>query len=52
MWDANSPAAGKVSVYDSPIYIADAALHLKTTQPDLGIDNIYELDEDQFNAAV
>ncbi len=52
VWDANSPAAGKVSVYDSPIYIADAALHLKTTQPDLGIDNIYELDEDQFNAAV
>ena len=52
VWDASSPAAGKVSVYDSPIYIADAALHLKTTQPDLGIDNIYELDEDQFNAAV
>ena len=52
VWDASSPAAGKISVYDSPIYIADAALHLKTTQPDLGIDNIYELDEDQFNAAV
>jgi putative spermidine/putrescine transport system substrate-binding protein len=52
VWDASSPAAGKVSVYDSPIYIADAALHLKATQPDLGIDNIYELDEDQFNAAV
>ena len=52
VWDADSPAAGKISVYDSPIYIADAALHLKTTQPDLGIDNIYELDEDQFNAAV
>ncbi|MSO95127.1 MAG: spermidine/putrescine ABC transporter substrate-binding protein [Thermoleophilia bacterium] len=52
VWNADSPAAGKISVYDSPIYIADAALHLKTTQPDLGIDNIYELDEDQFNAAV
>jgi putative spermidine/putrescine transport system substrate-binding protein len=52
VWDADSPAAGKISVYDSPIYIADAALHLKTTQPDLGIENIYELDEDQFNAAV
>jgi putative spermidine/putrescine transport system substrate-binding protein len=25
---------------------------LKATQPDLGIDNVYELDEDQFNAAV
>lgn len=52
VWDANSPAAGKVSVYDSPIYIADAALHLKTTQPDLKIDNIYELDQTQFDAAV
>src|SRR6478735_4613129 len=52
VWDANSPAAGKISVYDSPIYIADAALHLKTTQPDLKIDNIYELDQTQFDAAV
>ncbi len=51
-WDADSPAAGKISVYDSPIYIADAALHLKTTQPDLEIDNIYELDQTQFDAAV
>ena len=39
-------------MYDSPIYIADAALHLKTTQPDLKIDNIYELDQTQFDAAV
>ena len=52
VWDANSPAAGKISVYDSPIYIADAALHLKATQPDLKIDNIYELDQTQFDAAV
>jgi putative spermidine/putrescine transport system substrate-binding protein len=43
---------GKVTAYDSPIYIADAALYLKETQPDLGIDNPYELDEEQFNAAV
>ena len=43
---------GKVTAYDSPIYIADAALYLKATQPDLGIDNVYELDDDQFNAAV
>ena len=38
--------------YDNPIYIADAALYLKTTQPDLGITNPYELDEEQFDAAV
>ena len=43
---------GQLSVYDDPIYIADAALYLKEHQPDLGIDNPYELDEDQFNAAV
>jgi putative spermidine/putrescine transport system substrate-binding protein len=52
VWDATSPAAGKISVYNSSIYIADAALHLKTTTPDLGIDDIYQLNEEQFNAAV
>ena len=29
VFDANSPYAGKVTAYDSPIYIADAALYLK-----------------------
>src|SRR5215467_2805495 len=29
--------AGKISVYDSPIYIADAALYLRVHQPSLGI---------------
>jgi putative spermidine/putrescine transport system substrate-binding protein len=43
---------GKVTAYDNPIYIADAALYLKATQPDLGIDNVYELDDKQFSAAV
>ena len=43
---------GKISVYDDPIYIADAAVYLKTHQPDLGIDNPYELDSKQFDAAV
>jgi putative spermidine/putrescine transport system substrate-binding protein len=44
--------SGHISVYDDPIYIADAAVYLKAHQPDLGIDNPYELDDDQFNAAV
>ena len=39
-WDAvfekDSPYAGKITAYDSPIYIADAALYLMNTQPDLG----------------
>jgi putative spermidine/putrescine transport system substrate-binding protein len=43
---------GKVTAYDNPIYIADAALYLKATQPDLGIDNVYELDDKQFQASV
>ena len=36
VFDKNSPYKGKVTAYDSPIYIADAALYLKATQPDLG----------------
>ncbi len=47
-----SKYAGKVTAYDSPIYIADAALYLMKTQPDLGITNPYELDDDQFNATI
>lgn len=43
---------GKVTAYDSPIYIADAALYLMKTKPDLGIKNPYALDEKQLAAAV
>ena len=47
------PASGyKVSVYDAPIYIADAAVVLMSTKPELGIKNPYALDETQFQAAV
>jgi putative spermidine/putrescine transport system substrate-binding protein len=52
VFDANSPYKGKVTAYDSPIYIADAALYLMKTQPDLGIKNPYALDDKQFQAAV
>ena len=52
MFENDSPAAGSLSVYDSPIYIADAALYLMATQPDLGITNPYALDETQFAAAI
>jgi putative spermidine/putrescine transport system substrate-binding protein len=41
-----------VSVYDSPIYIADAALYLMATQPELGITNPYALDQAQFDASI
>ena len=43
---------GKISAYDDPIYIADAAVYLKAHEPSLGIKNPYELNSDQFNAAV
>ena len=52
VFDPNSPYKGKVTAYDSPIYIADAALYLKATKPDLKITNPYELDKTQFDAAV
>ena len=52
VWDENSPYKGKVTAYDSPIYIADAALYLMKTQPDLGIENPYALDDDQFQASI
>jgi putative spermidine/putrescine transport system substrate-binding protein len=52
VFDKASQYKGKVTAYDSPIYIADAALYLKATQPDLKIDNPYELDDKQFSAAI
>jgi putative spermidine/putrescine transport system substrate-binding protein len=51
-FESNSPYAGKVTAYDSPIYIADAAMYLKAHQPDLEITDPYELTQDQFDAAV
>jgi putative spermidine/putrescine transport system substrate-binding protein len=51
VFDPNSPYKGKITAYDSPIYIADAALYLMNTKPDLGIKNPYALDDTQFKAA-
>ena len=52
VFDPDSPVAGRVTAYDSPIYIADAAVYLMATEPDLGITNPYELDDEQFEASV
>jgi putative spermidine/putrescine transport system substrate-binding protein len=52
VFDPNSPYAGKVTAYDYAIYIADAALYLSKTQPDLGITDPYELTQPQFDASV
>jgi putative spermidine/putrescine transport system substrate-binding protein len=51
VFDANSPHKGKITAYDSPIYIADAAVYLMATKPELGIKNPYALDATQFKAA-
>ena len=52
VFDANSPYKGKVTAYNSPIYIADAALYLMKHKPELGIKNPYALDQKQLDAAV
>jgi len=52
VFDDAAANTGKVTAYDSPIYIADAAVYLMATQPDLGITNPYALDETQLAAAV
>ena len=51
-WETDSPYAGKITAYDSPIFIADAALYLKAHNPELNITDPYELTQDQLDAAV
>jgi len=43
---------GRVEAYDGPIYIADAALYLKSKKPELGIQDPYALTQDQFKAVL
>lgn len=43
---------GRIQAYYGSIYIADAALYLMKTQPALGIKNPYELNENQYKAAL
>jgi len=43
---------GQITVPNNPIQIADAALYLSKSQPDLAITDPYELNDEQFNAAV
>ena len=42
----------RVQAYSGPIYIADAALYLMAHNPELGITDPYELNEEQFAAAI
>jgi putative spermidine/putrescine transport system substrate-binding protein len=52
VFDANSPYKGKVTAYDAPISLADGALYLMKSKPDLGIKSPYALDRSQFDATV
>ncbi len=52
VWEADSPYAGKVTAYDAPIYIADAAVYLMYHNPELNIKNPYALDQTQLDAAI
>lgn len=44
--------ANRVQAYDGPIYVADAALYLKSARPELGITDPYQLNEEQYQEAV
>jgi putative spermidine/putrescine transport system substrate-binding protein len=52
VWEDGASYKGKISIYDDSIFIADAALYLKATQPDLEIENPYQLTQEQFDASV
>jgi putative spermidine/putrescine transport system substrate-binding protein len=52
IWEGGSAYKGKISIYDSSIFIADAALHLMVKRPDLGIKDPYQLTQAQFDEAV
>ena len=46
------PNAGRAQAYDGAIHIADAANYLMAHKPELGITSPYELNEDQYAAAL
>ena len=52
IWEGGSAYKGKISIYDSSIFIADAALHLMKTKPELGIKDPYQLTKAQFDEAI
>ncbi|MCA1367668.1 ABC transporter substrate-binding protein [Bradyrhizobium sp. BRP14] len=43
---------GRIQAYDGPIHVADAANYLMAHKPELGIKDPYELNEDQYKAAL
>jgi putative spermidine/putrescine transport system substrate-binding protein len=51
LWEEGRRLGASVSLPDDPMVIADAAVYLKASRPELGIENPYELDERQLGAA-
>lgn len=52
MLDDGKSNKGRVQAYDGPIHVADAANYLMHHQPELGIKSPYELNADQYKAAL
>lgn len=52
LYDTKSSYSGKISISDSPLTLADAALYAKASQPKLGIKNPYALSSKQFAAVL
>ena len=46
------PNKGRVQAYDGPIHVADAAQYLMFHKPELGITSPYQLNDDQYKAAL
>jgi putative spermidine/putrescine transport system substrate-binding protein len=52
VFEPDSPYAGEISMIDSPMAIADAAVYLAAHRPELGIEDPYALTPTQLDAAV
>ena len=52
IWDGARRYSGRLSIYDDAMTIADAATYLMATRPELGIEDPFQLNEEQFQAAI
>ena len=52
IWDDARQFTGRLSIPDDPMFIADAAVYLRSARPKLGIADPYQLNEAQFRAAL
>lgn len=48
LWDPQTQYAGQISILDTPMHFADAAVYLMKSNPELGITDPYSLDYNQF----